>query len=183
MNQDHKLSTNELVELLKKEREEEHNLRASIRSTMNIYITILVAMLGGVITILSTRSEAMSRSWLGVILLLCGILVCTISFIGIMHYKSDYRRQAESIVQQAKLEDILGMDDPKVYRLSKYWVGESLLPESFVNSRKRYKNSQEFVNWFVKATDFKFAKVLYYAFIFMGIALIVISILSFCNVL
>ena len=183
MNPNYKLTTSELVELLKKEMEEEQNLRSSIRSTMNIYITILVAMLGGVITILSTRSETMSGLWLGVILLLCGILVCTISFVGIRHYRSDYRRQAESIVQQAKLEDILGMDDPKVYPLSKYWLGESLLPESFVNSRKRYKNSQEFVNWFIKETDFKFAKVLYYAFILIGIALFVLGILSLFNIL
>ena len=37
MKPDHKLTTGQIVDLLKKEKEEEENLRASIRSTMNIY--------------------------------------------------------------------------------------------------------------------------------------------------
>ena len=182
MKPDHKLTTGQIVDLLKKEKEEEENLRASIRSTMNIYITILVAIMGATATLISTRSSSLGSPWLGAVLLLAGTLVLIIAYVGEKHYFSDYRRQAESIVQQAKLEDLLGMDDPDVYPLSGYWKGESLLPQSFVQSRSRFEHSQDFVNWFVKATDYKIAKVLYRAFMAAGIALIIISILAFCGV-
>ena len=60
MKPDHKLTTDHLVDLLKKEKEEEENLRASIRSTMNIYITILVAVMGATATLITTQSRGLS---------------------------------------------------------------------------------------------------------------------------
>ena len=177
---DYKMTTTEIVELLKMEVREEEHLRSSARSTMNIYLTIMIAILGGTVTILSAGS--LSDLWLGIVWVLSGLLLCFIAYVGLRHIYSDYLRQAEAIVQEAKLEDVLGMSDPNAYPLSSYWEGESLLPESFIESRKEFKHSQDFATWIAKDTDFRFVRVLYCLFIVIGIVFVTLGILSFCGV-
>lgn len=176
-----KMTTAEIVELLKMEIREEEHLRSSARSTMNIYLTIMIAILGGTVTILSAGN--LSDLWLGIVWVLSGILVFSIAYVGLRHFYSDYLRQAEAIVQEAKLEDVLGMSDPEAYPLSAYWKGESLLPESFIKSRKMFEHSQDFATWLTKDTDFRFVKVLYYMFMMIGLAFVTFGILSLCGVL
>ena len=48
------METPEIIELLKTQIQEEQNLRTTIRSTMNIYITLLVAILGGIVTLVAS---------------------------------------------------------------------------------------------------------------------------------
>lgn len=178
----HEMETTHLLDLLKTEIREEQNLRSAIRTTMNIYVTILVAILGGLATLVATTYSNTSHTLIGILLLLGGVLVFFIAFAAIKHYISDYRRQAEAIVQEAKLEDLLGMDDAAIYPLNQYWKGESLLPQSFLDSRRRFASSQDFVEWIVSDTDIKIARTLYYVFMASGVMVAILGILSIIGV-
>lgn len=167
----YKMDASQILELLKTEIREEENLRSAIRTTMNIYVTILIAILGGIATLTATTYSNINHTLLGILLSLGGILVFFIAYAALKHYISDYRRQAETIVQEAKLEDLLGMADASRYSLKAYWKGEALLPHSFIESRKRFDSSKDFVEWFISATDTKIARILYFVFLVIGIAI------------
>lgn len=163
-----RLTNEELLQLLHKAIDEEIELRNTLRSTMNTYITLILSIIAGVLTISSVSSVAIIMP---LAFVLGGILCCYVSLVGFQHYKSDYIRQVECIVEQAKLQDILGLTDPMVYRMRTYWKGESLLPESFIRTRKECKTSEEFIKWFVKYTDTKWVRVLYICFVVLGVFL------------
>ena len=179
-----KLNTDQLLQLLKKAHHEEEVIRATIRSTMNIYITLLVSILGGMITLMSIINPSINNSLLcSITLIFGGVIEICISYAAYKHYISDYRRQAEAIVQQAKLEDILGMTNTKNFKLNGYWQGESLLPNSFIKTRKMNSTSDEFVEWFMRYTDPGIARLLYSCFFVIGTILLSIGILVCCNVI
>lgn len=173
----YRMDASQILELLKTEIREEQNLRSAIRTTMNIYVTILVAILGGLATLTATTYSTINHTLMGILLILGGILVFFIAYAALKHYISDYRRQAETIVQEAKMEDLLGMDDDSRYPLNAYWEGETLLPQSFLESRKRFSSSKDFVDWFVSSTDIKIARTLYSVFMASGIAVFVIGVM------
>lgn len=176
-NFEHLMDTQQLLDLLKTEKREEESIRSSIRTTMNIYVTMLVTILGGLATLVSISFNNLNHGLLGVFLILGGIIVFFVALAANKHYISGFRRQAETIVQEAKLENLLGIDDPSAYPLRDLWEGESLIPESFLKTRKRFQNSSDFVNWFLKETDTNIARVLYLMFMIVGIAIIVIGML------
>ena len=60
-----RMETPEILELLKTQIREEQNLRTTIRSTMNIYITLLVAILGGIVTLVATTYGTIDKVVLG----------------------------------------------------------------------------------------------------------------------
>ena len=169
----HIMDTQQLLELLKTEIREEDNIRSSIRTTMNIYVTMLVAILGGLATLVSISYNSLDHRPLGIFLILGGIIVFFVALAALKHYISGFRRQAEAIVQEAKIENLLGMYDPTTYPLKGLWEGEALIPESFLRTRKQFQNSQDFVNWFLVETDSKIARILYIMFMTVGIAIFI----------
>ena len=173
-----RMETPEILELLKTQIREEQNLRTTIRSTMNIYITLLVAILGGIVTLVATTYGTIDKVVLGCILILAGIVVFFIALAAYKHFRSDYIRQSEAIVQEAKLEDILGMSNPKAYPLREYWKGETLLPQAFLESRSKFEHSQDFVEWLSDTTDLKIAKMVYSVFMGVGCAISVFGVLN-----
>lgn len=163
-----RLTNEELLQLLHKAIDEEIELRNTLRGTMSTYITLMLSIIAGVLTISSISNVAIIMPLSFVI---GGILCGYVALVGYQHYKSDYIRQVECIVEQAKLQDILGLTDGEVYSMRTYWKGESLLPESFLQTRKACKSSEEFIRWFVKYTDTKWVKILYICFMVLGIIL------------
>ena len=166
----------QLLDLLKAKIREEESIRSSIRTTMNIYITVLIAVLGGLATLVAKTSENDNHTLTSIFLIIGGIIVITVAYVALQHFISGYRRQIEAIVQEAKLESTLGMDSSTCYPLKSYWKGESLLPTSFIETRNRFESSQGFVDWMVSNTDVKIAKVLYRAFIAVGFLVTVFGI-------
>ena len=171
----YKMDTAQLVDLLKTEIREEDSIRSSIRTTMNIYITMLVAIMGGLATLIAKPYETWDYR-IGIVLLLGGIIVFVVAFVALKHYKSGFRRQVEAIVQEAKLESLLDMDNPEAYPLKRYWKGESLLPSSFIETREQFDNSQDFIKWMVSNTDVKIAQLLYGLFMIIGSAVAVFGV-------
>lgn len=169
-----RLTTEELLQLLHFSSQEEIELRNTLRSTMNTYVTLLCSIIAGVLTISSLSASTPYIQPIAFIV--GGIVCCCISFVGYRHYKSDYVRQIESIVSQAKLQDILGLTDPELYKMKTYWLTESLLPSNFIKTRKQCKNSDEFVNWFIKNTDTKYVRLLYSCFFVIGLSVSAIGV-------
>ena len=169
----------QILDLLKAVIREEESIRSSIRTTMNIYITVLIAVLGGLATLVARTYDNQSHLPAGIFLIIGGIIVITVAYVALRHFTSGYRRQIEAIVQEAKLESILGMDVPENYPLKSYWKGESLLPTSFIETRNRFENSQAFVDWMVSNTDVRIAKELYWTFMIVGMLVIVFGIIFF----
>ena len=171
------MNSDQLLELLKAEIREEDSIRSSIRTTMNIYITMLVAILGGLATLVSKNYQNPNHILLGLVLLFGGIIVVAVAYVALQHYISGFRRQVEAIVQEAKLESLLGMDKPEEHPLTNYWKGESLLPESFLQTRQQFEKSSEFVKWMVDNTDVKIARLLYWMFMAGGFIVSVVGII------
>lgn len=179
-----KMNTDQLLQLLKEAYHEEEVIRSTIRSTMNIYVTLLISILGGMVTLISIIGSSMDNRMLCAMILILGSLIeICISWVAYRHYISDYRRQAEAIVQQAKLEDVLGMTDVENYKLRGYWQGEPLLPNNFIQTRKSSPTSAEFVKWFMCNTDSRIALRLYSCFIMIGSVLLAIGILLSLNII
>ena len=176
-----RLSQTELLQLLQFSSQEEIEIRNTLRSTLNTYTTLLCSIIAGILTISSISNPTPLLQSLA--LIIGGVVTCCISFVGYRHYKSDYVRQIESIVSQAKLQDILGITDPSLYKLSTYWKGESLLPASFIETRTQCKTSEEFISWFIKNTDVKYIKLLFSCFFSIGIFVFFVGILFFIGFL
>ncbi len=143
---------------------------------MNVYITLLITIPAGVMTICSLTVSLMQIFIITFII--GGALEIIISVIAFEHFKSDYIRQGEIIVNQAKLEDIIGLCSND-YITKNYWVGETILPKSFIKTRSRFINSEDFLNWFKKSNDIKISKILYLCFSIIEIVFIVIGVIIF----
>lgn len=159
------LGKDDLLQLLQASVTCETEIRNTLRDTMSTYITLLCSIVAGILAIssISTVRLIMPLSFA-----FGGIIVSWISIVGYQHYKSDYTRQIEEIVEQAKLQDLLGLTDPNMYRLRTYWTKESLLPQSFVETRRACKTSKDFVTWFMKNTDTRWVRSLYICFGVIG---------------
>ena len=100
----YKMDTSHILDLLKTEIRREEGIRSSINTTMSIYVTMLIAILGGLATLVSKTYESFDHKPLGLFLILGGLIVIFVALAALKHYVSGYRRQAESIVQEAKLK-------------------------------------------------------------------------------
>lgn len=170
------LTNDQLLGLLANAEDSEKELRNALRTTMSTYISLLISIPGGILALASFAGNALVAP---LAFLLGGVMEIVIAVVAHFHYCSDYRRQVECIVEQAKLQDILGMTDLNCYRLQEYWKEESLLPESFIRTRKKAETSDEFVEWFMKNTDVKLSKWLYTCFGVIGAAFVCVGVLSF----
>lgn len=170
-----RLTNDQLILLLQSAYDEEKEIRNALRSTMNTYITILIAVLGGVLTIASFTSQ---KPIFCSALCIAGIVEIFVSVVAYMHYRSDYQRQVEAIVEQAKIEQVLGLTDEEFYQLNDYWKGEALIHENFLRARRKFETSSEFTDWFMKNTDVKIARCLYMCFTAIGTAIVIIGFLS-----
>lgn len=165
-----RLNKSELLQLLQSAVQEEIELRNTIRSTMNSYITLLCSIVAAILTI---SSFTLSETFIKPITFVIGGLICSIiSLVGYKHYKSDYVRQIETIVAQAKLQDVLGLTNGSLYPMNTYWKSESLLPQNFIETRKISKTSKEFVDWFIKNTDTKWIRLMYSCFFAIGLIIL-----------
>lgn len=152
----------------------ENQLRVSVRNTLKFYTTTLLSVTGGTFFISKDIDDSMIRA---AIFVIGGILVVALSIIGYLHYKSDYRRQVEQIVVQAKVEDQLNFTSK--YQGKNYWQNEALVPNLYIQTRKRYEGSDGFINWFLEATDTKIMKIFYALFFICGSTLFLLGVFIF----
>ncbi|MCY0902704.1 MAG: hypothetical protein OWU32_11055 [Firmicutes bacterium] len=88
--------------------------------------------------------------------------------VAILHYRSDYRRQVETMTIQAKIEDVLGLTNVDQYQTT-YWNHEPIVPPLYVEFRKKHPNSSDFVDSFVTGTDMTYIRVYYLMFSLIGV--------------
>lgn len=146
----------------------ENQLRNSVRNTLKFYTTTLLSVMGGTFFISKDIDEITIKA---AIFFIGGILVSALSIIGFIHYKSDYRRQVEQIVVQAKVEDQLDFTSTYKYRGKNYWEKESLVPNIYIKTRKSHELSDGFINCFLKGTDMKLMKYFFTLFSICGVTL------------
>jgi len=153
-----------LLKLLDQTYQSENAIRNSTRTTMNYYSTLLLSLTGGILLI--------SKDLKGILFTFCflfgGIFLTVIPIIAFFHYRSDYRRQIETITIQAKIEDILGFTDVEKYHTT-YWNHEPIIPPFYVKTRNKHDDSIEFVNSFIKGTDMIYVFCHYFLFSLIGI--------------
>lgn len=166
----------QLVQLLIETQKTENDIRNISRSTANIYTTIMISILGGVILFADSKLNGIVHH-MGFIL--GGLIVGAISLVAYFHFKSDFRRQVEMMVVQAKLEDILGFSDSKEYPLKKYWKNEPLIPLSYLHTRMKSKSSNEFVIEIMKMSDLRVIRLFYFVFFLSGLAMLVYGVALF----
>lgn len=166
-----------LVRLLFEQIKLENTLRNTARTTMNFYSTLLLSLTGGILIILKDLKESILFNMCFTI---GGLCLIVISIMAGYHYKSDYRRQIESITIQAKLEDVLGLTNVSKYQTT-YWNHEPIIPLLYVNTRSKYESSSDFVESFVKGTDMSYIRIYYSVFTFIGICYFIFGIVLLYN--
>lgn len=167
------LQQDTLLKMLFEQIKQENTIRSTARSTMNFYSTLLLSLTGGILII----SKDLKPELFSICFIVGGLCLVVISVMAGFHYKSDYRRQIESMAIQAKIEDVLGFTQVGKNKTS-YWIHEAIIPSLYVQTRKKYKNSSDFVDSFVKGTDMTYIRIYYSVFIFIGICYLIYGTVS-----
>lgn len=156
---------NLLEQLLFKTMETENSIRESARATMNYYSTLLLSITGGILII---SKDIKDPFLFGLCFLVGGFCLLVFPILAIFHYKSDYRRQIETMTIGAKIEDILGLTDKGKFQMN-YWNQEAIIPDLFIETRNKHDSCLNFVDSFVKGTDMKYIRAFYSTFCFIGV--------------
>ncbi len=87
-----------------------------------------------------------------------------------------YRRYLEAVTHRAKLEQDLGLTQPRPDAETDgdtYWANEPIIPSRHVTSRKRYRSSEEFLRSSMKRGFHRWTARLFHGFeLFSGVAFV-----------
>lgn len=156
--------THILLTVLQQAVSSETEIRNTARTTLNYYSTLLLSLTGGILLL----SKSLNGALFELCFLIGGICLIVIPNVAILHYRSDYRRQVETMTIQAKIEDVLGLTNVDQYQTT-YWNHEPIVPPLYVEFRKKHPNSSDFVDSFVTGTDMTYIRVYYLMFSLIGV--------------
>ena len=111
------------------------------QKTLSIYISLILAIVGGVLIVLKDIKD----EYLQVMtLIIGGFLIILFCYIATRSFKSNYRRHLEAIAFRSKIEHLLDFDKDK-FKSNSCWSEENLMMKRYLEDRRKYKNSEEFV--------------------------------------
>lgn len=170
-NQD-KFSKEELYNLYKLEIERENEIRARWRTSFNVYLTMLLSIISGILLLSNFLSEFhMIRPCF----IVGGIAVIVLSIIAWLHFRLDYRYQMEILSIQAKIEDMLGLTSPERCNLPERWGNEALLPPWYYMGKNAQSSSEEFVKHMCSIRNTNFYPAIYMVFALLGVILFILG--------
>ena len=167
-----KLEKDDIFKLYLDVRKEEREIRSQKHQALSIYVTLLTALTGGGIFLSNINNDVNIYGYF-----LIGIVEILISLVAYKHYKSTFLRQAECMSVQAKLEQLLEIDNPDSYSL-RYWEGEAIIPQLYVETRKKCDNSKQFIKSLLKFADLRFIKILCLTFSLIGVTYIIFAFIN-----
>jgi hypothetical protein len=146
----------------------------------NYYTVILLALL----TAFSGIIMQFYESQYVFILTSLPISMVVLSFIGTKSIERYYTRTIEAITLIAKIENLLGLDQPLSSELGKplvtlFPLDTQFMVERYIKSRfdKQCDTSEKFIRRVMKKGDHKWANLTFKFFMFLGFALIVLTII------
>lgn len=166
-----KFSKEELYSLYKLEIERENEIRTRWRNSFNVYLTMLLSIVSGILLLANFLSES---NIYNLCFIVGGCVVIALSIIAWFHFRLDYKYQMEILSVQAKIEDMLGLTSPERCVLPQRWGDEALLPPWYYSTEK--SSSKEFVKRMCSMRNINFYPIIYMIFAFLGMALVVLGV-------
>lgn len=168
-----KFSKEELYSLYKLEIERENEIRARWRNSFNVYLTMLLSIVSGILLLANFLSESNIYNRCFIV---GGCIVIALSVIAWFHFRLDYKYQMEILSVQAKIEDMLGLTSPERCDLPQRWGNEALLPPWYYSTKMDSSSSEEFVKRMCSMKNINFYPMIYMIFAFMGMSLVVLGV-------
>jgi len=167
-----KFSKEELYNLYKLEIERENEIRARWRNSFNVYLTMLLSIISGMLLLANFLSDF---DMVSPCFTIGGCVVIALSIIAWFHFRLDYRYQMEILSIQAKIEDMLGLTSPERCDLPQRWGNEALLPPWYYSEKNIPSSSEKFVKRMCSIRNINFYPAVYMVFIFLGTALMILG--------
>ncbi len=115
---------------------------ASARFFATLVSALVSVSVGSAIVLAKGEAWLVSRALLGAVVSVIPILLIGIAVIGFLNLKREYRRYLEVVVVAAKLQEVLGLNEP--IETTRFPKDKTLLPSRY--SRGNYVSSEEFVD-------------------------------------
>ena len=163
-------SREELWKLYEIEIKRENEIRARWRSSLNVYLTMLLSFISAIILIANFASKYANICFVG-----GGILVICISILALLHFRLDYKYQMEILSIQAKIEDLLGLTDSTKVDLPLRWENEALLPDWYYSNKNSKSSTTIFVKSLCSIKRINGYTFFYIVFVLFGVGLIVLG--------
>lgn len=175
MNNQEKFSKEELFDLYKLEIERENEIRTQWRASFNVYLTMLLSIISGMLLLANFLSgSGMEKPCF----IIGGCAVVALAIVAWLHFKLDYKHQMEILTIQMKLEDMLGLTSSEKCMLPPRWGDEALLPPWYYSVKNiSSSSSKEFVDDMCSMKKMNFYPLVYIIFSFVGLSLIVLGVI------
>jgi hypothetical protein len=138
------MQDDKLLKLYESAVNEEHYFLDAHQKRVAFYLSILSAIVAGVVAGLFQASE-----WYHLAILCVGpVLIYAVSAIGIEGTFRLYQRFLEAVTIRAKLEQELGLTKKRsvgTNATNSYWQSEAIIPLRHIESRKDYESSDAFI--------------------------------------
>ena len=135
---------NDLLKLYEIVIQEEHYFLEAHQNRVAFYAGIVTALLGALIVGTYNAKEWQHFAFLSII----PLLIFAFSIVFTNGITGIYLRFIEAITIRAKIEQQLGLTMPQITIVDEgsYWQTEPLIPQRYINSRKSFQTSDEFIN-------------------------------------
>ena len=159
---------------------EEHHYLKEHQTRISFYSGMITAFIAGIIAGIFQASE-----WFHFAILLVGpISIFSISKIAIDGAFRSYQRFLESITIRAKIEQELGLVNPRSSKretLDSYWQSEPIIPIRHIKSREKFESSESFIENRKTKGYHLWTKRLFY--IFQGVSILMFVVLVYLTIL
>ena len=152
------------------------HLRFSLETT-RFYFLLISALLTIYAVIIAIEIETFQSPWKIISLVIISVFMIFFAKIGLRTLKRQYSRFLEFVAYLAKVEEIIGLSDPKkteIFREDEY------LFDRFVKRRKKYNSSEKFIKGELKKKGslYQDVKSVYRVLMLIGGALTILALSS-----
>jgi hypothetical protein len=140
--------------------EEEHHFTKTYQERLAFYSGLITALIAATVAAAFQASE-----WYHFAALCAGpVLLLVVSTSGHRATFGLYRRFLEAVTMRAKIEQEMGLTEPRPVRgdaTNTFWASEPIVPTRQLEYRKRRESSKEFVNELLKKGHQEVASLLF----------------------
>lgn len=146
---------------------------------VKFFFLVISGLLATSTVILGIEVEALQFPWKTVALIIIPVFLIYMSRSGLNSAERSYRRFLEFAAYLGKVEEIIGLSEPKRTRI---FQDDEYVFDRYVKRRqlKKYSSSKKFIEGEIKKPDsvYRDVKRVYRAFVYIGCAFIILALID-----
>jgi hypothetical protein len=150
-----------------------------LQADFRVYTALNSAIVGTTLLALNNRNASLNQElFIRFVFTFGGFLAIGLSIIAIWRLGRAWRSCLENAATRAKLEDVIGLTNKDLLHAQNFWKDEPIIFERHIRHQKESCSSADFVERRAKEGTGKIIRVVFLAFILIGVLFILLGLFA-----